>query len=135
MKAANLTRLLIRARDAGLTVQVDKVDNGDLFVWPVRALTPELRAELLRYKPELLKLLTWSESTAHTLLKDAAAYLNEFYLEAGPECDLVGLDPHEAAIDAAMMESDMFALRCAVREWVRAGVAMFRSKERDRGAA
>ncbi len=58
MSGANLTPLLIRLRDAGLIVEVE----GDaLAVWPVRALTPELRAELLEHKPELLELLTWSE--------------------------------------------------------------------------
>ncbi len=124
MSAAKLTRLLVRVRDAGLTVQVD---DGDLVVWPSRALTPGLQAELLEHKPELLELLTWSESKAHALLKDALAYLAEF--------DIEGLDTYEDAVNEAFAARDMFSLRLAVRGWVRAGVAMFREMERARGAA
>ncbi len=116
----NLTPLLVRARDAGLTV---RVDAGDLVVTPRAMLTPEIRAELLQHKPELVEALTWSESVAHTLLKDAMAYLAEFFIKSGSQAGcLVALDRHEDAIDAAVAEEDMFALRVAVREWVQAGV-------------
>lgn len=125
MKAANLTPLLIRVRDAGLSVLVDA---GDLEVWPVRALTPELKAELLRNKAELVELLTWSESKAHALLRDALAYLSEF--------DIVeGLEAHEDAVNEAFAARDMFVLRIAVREWAQAGRAMFAGTQVDRGAA
>lgn len=77
----------------------------------------------------------WRESDAHVLLQDAAAYLAEFYVTAGrPGVDVDDLDPFEDAIDYAMGRCDMFALRIAVREWVRAGVGLFKAK-RDRGAA
>jgi hypothetical protein len=124
MSAPPVTRLLLRARDAGITVRVDR---GDLVVWPTRALTPELREELLRHKPDLLKALTWRESDAHALLQDAIAYLSEFYVG--------GLDAHEDAVNDAFHERDMFALRIAVREWVQARVAAYKARERDRGAA
>jgi hypothetical protein len=136
MRAASLTPLLLRARDAGLTLAADR---GDLVITPRSALTPEIRAELLANKAELLDLLTWSEPVADALLKDAAAYLAEFFFEARtPDCHLAGLDAYEVAIDEAFYEQDMFALRIAVRAWVQAGVGMFRAnskQDRDRGAA
>lgn len=124
MAAASLTPLLIRARDAGLSLGVE---DGYVVVSPSARITPELRAEFLRHKPELVELLTWSEPVADALLADAFAYLSEFFTD----------DP-EAQVDAvneAFASRDMFRLRCAVREWVSARVTMYRAKERDRGTA
>ena len=124
MNGSPVTRLLLKARDAGLRLEVE---DDTLVVSPADKLTLELREELLRHKPELLKALAWRESDAHKLLKDAMAYLSEFYVD--------GLDAHEDAVNEAFYERDMFALRVAVREWVQARVAMFRTQGRDRGAA
>ncbi len=123
MSAASLTPLLARAQEAGLKLEAE---GPDLVYTPRGNMTPELRAELLEHKPELLELLTWSEPKAHVLLRDALAYLSEF--------DIEGLDAHEDAVNEAFAARDMFSLRIAVREWVRAGRAMFEAKQRDRGA-
>ncbi len=124
MRAASLTPLLLRVRDAGLAV---RVDGDDLVVTPRFKLTPEIRADLLRHKPELVELLAWNEKVADDLLKDAFAYLKEFFIE-DPET-------HMDAVNEAFDKRDMFGLRIAVREWVSVRVAMFRATERDRGTA
>ncbi len=49
MSGANLTPLLLRVRDAGLTLRADR---GNLVFAPKDKLTPELRAELVVHKPE-----------------------------------------------------------------------------------
>lgn len=135
MSGANLTSLLLRVRDAGMTLRV-REETGGLVYSPADRLTGELREELVSHKPELLELLAWRESVAHELLQDAMAYLAEFYIEAGsPECELVGLDAYEDAVNEAFAARDMFRLRVAVREWVEAGLVAFRAKDRDRGAA
>lgn len=128
MSGANLTPLLVRVREAGLTLRADR---GNLIYRPKDKLTPELREQLLRHKPDLLELLTWRESTAHALLKDAMSYLAEFYVAGS---DLAALDPHEERIDAAFHDRDMFALRVAVREWKREGVRMF-NRNQQKGTA
>lgn len=128
MSAASLTPLLVRARDAGLTV---RADAGDLEVSPAAKLTPEIRAELLRHKPELVELLTWSESAAEDLLKNGLAYATEFAVDQ----DLGAHQDHQDAVNEAYYAQDMFALRVAVREWARACVAAFRAQQRDRGTA
>jgi TubC N-terminal docking domain len=130
---ANLTPLLIRVRGSGVTLAVE----GDaLAVSPRGALTPELRAELVRHKPELLELLAWRERYAYALIKDALAYLAEFYLEAGsPDCDLSAMLAPEEEINEAFASRDMHLLRVAVRGWVEAGLGAFREMEGARGAA
>jgi hypothetical protein len=95
-----------------------------------------LRAELLRNKQALLELLTWNDPVAEALLKDATAYLSEFFTKTGkPDCELTDLDVYEEAVDAAFAERDMFGLRVAVRRWVSAARTLFESAQRDRWAA
>lgn len=130
----SLTPLLIRVRDSGLSLRV-REETGGLVYSPCSALIPELREELVAHKPELLEILTWRESTAHDLLKNAAAYLAEFYVDRrSPDCDLMDLDSHEEAIDAAIAGQDMFALRVAVREWVLVALAAFKATDCAKGA-
>ncbi len=125
MRGKNLTPLLVRVRDTGLTL---RVAVGDLIVWPEARLTPALRAELVKHKPALVELLVWSETEAHKLIKDTLAYLAEFYLEAGsPECELSAMHAPEDRIDEAFVAEDMFALRIAVREWGTAALDALRT--------
>ncbi len=133
MRATNVTPVLLRARDAGLTVRVD----GDaLEVGPRSRLTPEIEAELLANKAALIEALAWTEEAADALLADASAYLNEFYVKADkPDLDLTALDELEARVDVAYAEGDMFTLRIAVRVWVRAGVDLFGTQQAKKGAA
>jgi hypothetical protein len=133
MRATNVTPVLLRARDAGLTVRVD----GDaLEVGPRSRLTPEIEAELLANKAALIEALAWTEEAADALLADATAYLNEFYVKADkPDLALTDLDELEARVDVAYAEDDMFALRIAVRAWVRAGVDLFGMQQAKKGAA
>ena len=127
MKAAtNLTPLLVRAHGAGLRL---RAETGDLVAFPKALLTPELRSELLTHKPELLEALAWDEATADALLKDALAYLNEFYVKGGkPDFDLEALHNPEDRINEAFANRDMFALLIAVREWVQAVLAAFEAE-------
>lgn len=133
MSGVSVAPLLLQVRDAGLRLEVE----GDaLAVSPSDKLTSELREQLLRHKPELLKALTWRESEAHKLLKDATAHLAEFFIGTGLQTgDLMVPDPFEDRIDAAMVARDMFGLRIAVREWVEAGRREFDSKQTRRGTA
>ena len=134
MKAAtNVTQVLLRVWDAGLRLRVD----GDaLEVGPRSRLRPEIEAELLANKAALIEALAWTQEAADTLLADALAYLGEFYVKADkPDCDLTALDELEARVDEAYVEGDMFALRIAVRVWVRAGVELFGKQQVKKGAA
>lgn len=82
----NVTPVLLRARDTGLTVRVE--DNA-LEVGPRFRLTPKIKADLLANKAALIEALAWTEQAADTLLADATAYLNEFYVKADkPDLDL-----------------------------------------------
>ena len=130
MKAVtNLTPLLVRASEAGLRL---RADAGDLVAVPRSQLTPKLRSELLAHKPELLEALAWNEAAADALLKDALAYLNEFYVKGGkPDFDLAALHDPEDRINEAFANRDMFALRITVREWVQAGLAAFEAEGKE----
>lgn len=133
MRAASLTPLLVRARDAGLSL---RAEDGYVVATPKARLTPELRDEIARHKAGLLEALAWDDDAAHALIKDALAYLNEFYLGADtPDCDLSAMHAPEAAIGEAFGDHDMHLLRVAVRRWVKAGVGAVRDTGRDRGAA
>lgn len=134
MKRKSLTYLLLKARDEGLSIEVD---GGDLAVSPGGRISPELRDELIAHKPELVEYLEWgSDERACQLVRDALEYLAVEYIRAElPDYDSGLLEGPERAIDEAYAARDMFALRVAVREWVRVGVAAFGAKERDRGAA
>jgi hypothetical protein len=133
MRATNVIPVLLRARDAGLTV---RVDGDSLEVGPRSRLTPEIEAELLANKAVLIEALVWTEQAADALLDDATAYLNEVYVKADkPDCDLTALDELEVHVDLAYAEDNMFALRVAVRAWVRAGVYLFGTQQAKKGAA
>ncbi len=120
MTAANLTPLLIRARDAGLSL---RADDACIVASPRALLAPELRDEIVSRKAELLVELTWDEDAAYDLARKALAYLNEYHQRAGaPDFSLEPLDEPERRIDAACEDRDMFASRIATREWVLAGL-------------
>ncbi len=121
MTAANLTPLLVRARDAGLSL---RVGGGYVVASPRALLTPEIGAEIARRKAGLLVELTWDEDAAYDLARRALTYLNEYHQRAGAPDDfsLAPLDEPERRIDAACEERDMFSYRVATREWVLAGL-------------
>ncbi len=120
MTAANLTPLLIRARDAGLSL---RAEDGYVVASPKARLTPELGAELAHRKAALLEALAWDEDAAYDLTRKALAYLNESHQRAGaPDFSLEPLDEPERRIDAACEERDMFAYLIATREFVQAGL-------------
>ncbi len=124
MRAANLTPLLVRARDAGLSL---RAEDGCVVASPRGRLTPELGAEIARHKAGLLAVLRWDEDAAVALLRAAAEYLDDAYLRAGSP-DL----PEDPFLDAHAAR-DMFAYRIAVREWVQETRAALREIERARG--
>jgi hypothetical protein len=133
LKCPNLTPLLIRARERGLRLTVD---GQDLVYTPRWNMTPEVQAELLKHKPVLVDLLTWRESEAHKLVKDALSYLAEFYHKASsPDCHLGAMLDPEDLINEAFGARDMHLLRVAVRQWVEVGLEAFQGADRDRGAA
>ncbi len=121
MRAANLTPLLIRARDAGLSL---RVDDACVVASPRALLAPELRDEIAHHKAGLLEALVWDEDAAYDLVRKALAFLNESHQQAGVPDDfsLEPLDGPERRIDAACEERDMFSYRVATREWVLAGL-------------
>ncbi|MDP9479071.1 MAG: hypothetical protein M3R38_25895 [Actinomycetota bacterium] len=120
MRAANLTPLLVRARDAGLSL---RAEDGYILASPKARLTPEIGAEIARRKAGLLVELTWDEDAAYDLARRALTYLNEYHQRAGaPDFSLAPLDEPERRIDAACEERDMFSYRVATREWVLAGL-------------
>ncbi|MDP9476476.1 MAG: hypothetical protein M3R38_12470 [Actinomycetota bacterium] len=123
MRAANLTPLLVRARDAGLSL---RAEGGCVVASPRALLAPELREEIARHKAGLLEVLRWDEDAAVALLKAAAEYLEDAYLRAGSP-DL----PEDPFLDAHAAR-DMFAYRIAVREWVQETRASLREIERAR---
>lgn len=123
-----LTPLLVKVEDAGLTVQVD---GDNLVVKPKARITPELRAEMLARKADLLEHLRWDEDEAYTLLKNALMYVAERYHDGD---DTGPLDVLGDRIDAAFRAEDMFALRSAVREYVYVAVSMFRPSRGRRAA-
>lgn len=127
MSGANLTPLLVRVKDAGLTLRADR---GNLIYRPKDKLTPELRAELLAHKPELLELLQWNEDVAFALIGDALAYVAQRY--RGEDTD--ALDEPGERIDDAFGVEDMHALRVAVRHYVGTAVRLFRSSHEGRAA-
>jgi TubC N-terminal docking domain len=90
---------------------------------PREAVTSEVQGSLIANKAELLRMLRWDREVAYRLLKDALAYLNELYVEAA---DLSVLEEPEDRIEHAFAEGNMFALRAAVREYVKAGLTEFR---------
>ncbi len=139
MTAVNLTPLLIRARDAGLSL---RAEDGDVVATPKGRLTPELRDEIVRRKAELLEALRWDEAAAIALLKDAAAYLNgplQIALEHLEETDrrAVYSDLPEDHLVEAFEARDMFRYRINVRLWVQKAKATLREAEecRDQEAA
>ena len=88
--AASLTPLLIRLRDAGLSL---RVEDGYVVAKPKDRIMPEIRAELRQHKAELLEALVWDEERAYSLLRESQAYLHESYLGAGgPNFSVEGLD-------------------------------------------
>ncbi len=123
MTAANLTPLLVRARDAGLSL---RAEDGYIVASPKARLTPGIGAEIARRKAELLAVLRWDEEAAVALIKAAAEYLDDAYLRAGSP-DL----PEDPFLDAHAAR-DMFAYRIAVREWVQGTRAALRDIERTR---
>ncbi len=123
MTAANLTPLLVRARDAGLSL---RAEDGYIVASPKARLTPGIGAEIARRKAELLAVLRWDEDAAVALIKAAAEYLDDAYLRAGSP-DL----PEDPFLDAHAAR-DMFAYRIGVREWVEETRAALREIERAR---
>ena len=131
--AASLTPLLVRARDAGLGL---RAENGWIVVRPKELLTPELRADLARNKPELLELLAWDEERASVLLSDALACIAASHVRAGaPDFASDVLDGPEEEINEAYAREDMFALRIAVRGWVEAALGAFEAASRSRATS
>ncbi len=131
---ASLTPLLIRARNAGLSLRAE--DGYYVVATPKARLTPELRDELARRKAELLEALVWDEDAACDLARKALAYLNKSHQRAGaPDFSLEPLDEPERRIDAACEERDMFTLRIAYREWVQAGLREIERPKRARDEA
>ena len=131
----NLTPLLKRAKDAGLSL---RAEDDYIVAAPKENVTAELRVELRRRKPELLEVLRWDDDAARVLGRYALHHLAEFYLDAKePDFDIEVLHEPDAAVEAAWLDQDMFRLRLAVRSWVESGRAAFESleKSRDRGAA
>ncbi len=117
---ANLTPLLVRSRDAGLSL---RAEDGCVVASPRALLTPELRDEIARHKGALLVELRWDEDAAYDLARKALAYLNDSHQRAGaPDFSLEPLDEPERRIDAACEDRDMFVFRIATREWVLAGL-------------
>lgn len=120
MRAGNLIPLLLRARDAGLSL---RAESGFIVATPKARLTPELGAEIARHKAELLGVLAWDQDAAYALARKALAYLNQCHQRAGaPDFSLEPLDEPERRIDAACEGRDMFAYRIATREFVQAGL-------------
>ncbi len=116
MSTAHLTKLLVRARSAGLTLAAKE---GSVLVTPKAMLSPELRTDLTRHKAELSAYLRWDEEKAYALWKNALSYLARSYQEAGsPDFDLEALHELDAQIDDAFARKDMFVLGPCVREWV-----------------
>jgi hypothetical protein len=133
MSTASLTPLLIRARDAGLTL---RAEDGFIVATPKARLAPELRAEIARHKAELLGVLAWDADVAHDLARKALAYLNRSHQRAGaPDFSLEPLDEPERRIDAACEARDMPAYRIATRPWVRAGLVEIERAQRARDEA
>ncbi len=121
MSGATLTPLLLRARDAGLTL---RAESGFIVATPKARLAPELRAEIGRHKAELLGVLAWDEEAAYDLARRAFMHLNRAHQRAGkPDFSLEPLDEPERRIDDACAERDMPAYRIATHQWVRAGLA------------
>ncbi len=133
MRTVRLTPLLVRARDAGLSL---RAEDGCIVATPKALLAPELRCELARHKAELLAVLAWDEDAAYDLARKALAYLNESHQRAGaPDFSLEPLDEPERRINAACEERDMFAYRIATREFVQAGLRGIERAKRARGEA
>ncbi len=137
MRAANLTPLLVRARDAGLTL---RAEDGYIVATPKARLEPELREEIVRHKAGLLEALRWDEGEAGALLKAAAEYLEEPCRRAGlrggvpwrVQQDLLEALPDGNRLLDAHVARDMFAYRIAVREWVQETRAALRDIKRAR---
>ncbi|MDP9480203.1 MAG: hypothetical protein M3R38_31835 [Actinomycetota bacterium] len=134
MTAANLTPLLVRARDAGLTL---RAEDGYIVATPKARLEPELREEIVRHKAGLLEALVWDEDAAYDLARKALSFLNDSHQRAGAPDDfsLEPLDGPERRINAACEERDMFVLRIAYREWVQAGLEGVKRAQRARDEA
>jgi len=134
MRRKNLTHLLLKARDEGLSIAVT---GEDLAVTPGGRISTELREELVAHKRELVEYLEWvSDEWACQLVREALAYLAVEYIRAElPDYDPDLLDGPERTIDEAYAGRDMFGLRVGIREWVEAGLAAFKVTVRDRGAA
>jgi TubC N-terminal docking domain len=116
MSSHYLSKLLVRAREAGLTL---RAENGYIEASPKSKLTPELKTELREHKAELLASLRWDEERAYTLIEDEVACLAKAYSKAGsPDYNVEALKEPEDRINEAYAREDMFALRIAVREWV-----------------
>jgi hypothetical protein len=123
MRAANLTPLLVRARDAGLSL---RAEGGFIVATPKARLEPELRDEMARRKAELLVELTWDEGAAVALLEGAAEFLEAPCRRAGlregvpwrVQQDLLEALPDGNRLVEAHVARDMGAYRIAVREWV-----------------
>ena len=137
MRAASLTPLLVRARDAGLAL---RAEDGCIVATPKARLTPELRDEIARHKPELLEALRWDEEAAIALLKDAASYLNGPCLRVLERLDEIdqravysGLP--EGQFVEPLVAQDMFWYRISVRVWVQEMMAALREASRAHGFA
>lgn len=124
-------KLLAELADRGLLLYA----AGDKLRYrPREAFTGEDLERMKAHKSELLELLRWDEAAAHELVRDALAYLAEFYAEGS---SLGVLHEPGDQVDDAIARQDMFAVRAAVRDYVRAGLAEFRRRRpsESKGAA
>jgi hypothetical protein len=113
--------LLVRLHNDGIRLWA--VSGEELeYEGPQDLVTGEVVEDLRRHKADLLDLLEWDQEVADALVRAALAYLEEYHVEG---LNLSALGPSGNRIDEAYAREDMGALRAAVREFVRAGLASF----------
>lgn len=113
--------LLVRLHNDGFCLRA--VADGELeYDGADHLVTDVVVADLRKHKADLLELLEWDEEAACGLIREALAYLSGRYVEGS---DLSVLYLWEDRIDEAFAETDMGALRVALRGFVRAGAASF----------
>ena len=113
--------LLVRLQNEGVRLRVVSEEELE-YEGPENLVTDVVVADLRNHKADLLELLEWDEEVACGLIREALAYLSGRYVEGS---DLSVLYPWEARINEAFAETDMGALRAALRGFVRSGAASF----------